>query len=92
MSINERSIQDYERHEYLQAMIKARFSLIEIDSLCEDVIRAKLEYGGDAYVYMISELIEAYLDYYTPHHILKEVVNGIMDGYLDEDKLGDKDE
>ena len=78
--------------DYIHAEIKARFSQTEIYALCEDVIRSKLEYGGDAYVSMIDELIEAYLKYHTPEDILIDVVDGVLDEYLSIDELGDNDE
>lgn len=81
-----------QRADYLHAEIKARFSQAEIYALCEDVIRAKLEYGGDTFVYMVNDLIEAYLRYHQPKDILIDVVDGILDNYIDENELGDKDE
>lgn len=78
--------------DYLYAEIKARFSQTQIHALCEDVIRAKLEYGGDTFVYMVNDLIEAYLKYHQPKDIILDVVNGILDDYIDENELGDKDE
>lgn len=81
-----------QKADYLHAEIKARFSQAEIYALCEDVIRAKLEYGGDTYVSMIDELIEAYLRYHQPNDLLIDVVDGVLDDYLSLDELGDNDE
>ena len=81
-----------QKADYLHAEIKARFSQTQIYALCEDVIRARLEYGGDTFVRMTNELIEAYLDYHTFDNILIDVVDGVLDEYLSIDELGDKDE
>lgn len=92
MSKSQDQINHEHRVDYLRAMVKARFSQAEIYALCEDVIRSKLEYGGDTFVYTIDDLIEAYLQYHQPKDILDDVVNGIIDEYIDEDELGDNDE
>ena len=92
MTMND-NFPDEHRVNYVYAEIKSRYTQTEIYALAEDAIKEKIMRGGDMADYMIQDLIECWFDNKKyEESVVSEVVYGILDGYLELDELGDRDE
>jgi len=92
MTMND-NFPDEHRVNYVYAEIKSRYTQTEIYALAEDTIKEKIMRGGDMADYMIQDLIECWFDNKKyEESVVSEVVYGILDGYLELDELGDRDE